>query len=134
MRTVLAMIAALLTAAGPGVCCCLPKLFAVKAPPTIAKAEPVKNACPFCKPAETQSPTESPKAPKSCGCAERLLVAPVATPDVPVQPDATFDVESTLDTLTAPASADPSTVAGPQTDIPFLPPKDRLRVHHALRL
>jgi hypothetical protein len=133
VRLVLAMIVAALNAAGPGLCCCV--VAWGTAPAAAAKSElaPNKHSCPFCvheNPAE--SAPKDPATPKPCECQQRLLEAPAALPDAPVEVAFDLCIDSFTD---RPVNGTFTTliVTGPQSDIPFLPPKDRLKVHHVLR-
>jgi hypothetical protein len=133
VRAVLAVLAAVINAAGPGLCCCVLAGTGVSHHTAAAEKPTATHSCPFCCPEQTDVPkqSEGPKAPKPCGCAERLLVAPVSLPDLPVEAETSFCVESLLDASSG-IRAIGLTIVAPLVELPFLPPKDRLRVHHVM--
>jgi hypothetical protein len=140
----LAIIVAVVNAAGPWSCCRV-ALLTGRPPATVpaTKAEPVAPLCSHCRQeakADLRYHPQSPPAPHKpadpCPCKERqlaaadaVLVSPSADPDR-VTPAPDFVAASLL----AEPTRWPTPAAGESvSELPFLTTRMRLRVHHALR-
>ncbi len=153
MRTALAIFVAVVQVAGPWLCCCGPvHAFAAASVPAQVQSEfaptPEPSGCPVCAklaadkgqreavaPAVPTHPTpHAPTVPEPCPCGGVVLdTAPPAALETGA--DSLLAFVADLGGLPLARAVAPVAVARPAgglSDLPFLPPGTRTRVHHVL--
>ncbi len=130
MHTLFAILFAFASVLGPWLCCCAPMRFLAEcSTPVEVDAE---YECPFCKTAKPEAPKPERKHP--CPCTTQPLPEMVATDVKAVTvSDVASPVHLTIYVVPLESVGIDAVVAAVvANELPFLPAKTRLRVHHVM--